>query len=366
MKVVVLQGNLDKALNIVSRLIQANNSLPVLNNVLLVTSNGRLELQATNLELSISYKIGSKVEKKGSISIPARLFSDLIHSLKDEKIQLIQSKDNLEIHTSQLNSTINGINATEFPKVPKITTKQQISISAKKLIQAFEYVVPAVSLDESRPVLSGVYCKINKSNMTVAATDSYRLAQYQVNQVNGEDIEVIIPYRTILELIRIVKSDDIKSIDVGITSNEVVFSTEDFSLTSQLIEGSYPDYTKIVPKQSSTTIVLEKEDLQSALKVASLFSKENANTITIQSDKKDINIHSEGAQVGTNTSNIPAKTNGSVVNINLNARYLIDALNTINSSSIKIGLNDKLDPCLLSSTDDKNTNNFHIIMPLRS
>lgn len=366
MKVVILQKNLDKALTTVSRLIQANNSLPVLNNVLLVTSNGRLELQATNLELSISYKIGAKVEKKGSISVPARLFSDLIHSLKDEKIQLVQSKDNLDIHTSQLNSTVNGINASEFPKVPNITAKQQFTIDAKKILDAFEYVVPAVSLDESRPVLSGVYCKIDNSTLTVAATDSYRLAQYSLTQVSEDSIEIIVPYRTILELIRIVKSDDIKSVEVGITSNEIIFSTEDFSLTSQLIEGSYPDYTKIIPDKSSTTIVVEKDDLQSALKVASLFSRENANTITIQSDKKEIHIHSEGAQVGTNISKVPARIDGDKTSINLNARYLIDSLNTINSTSVKISLNDKLDPCVLSSTDKKNTQNFHIIMPLRS
>lgn len=366
MKVVILQNNLDKALSSVSRLIQANNSLPVLNNVLLVTSNGRLELQATNLELSISYKIGAKVEKKGSISIPARLFSDLIHSLKDEKIQLIQTKDNLEIHTNQLNSIVNGINSNEFPKIPKIVTKQQFTIEAKKILEAFEYVIPAVSLDESRPVLSGVYCSINNSKLKVAATDSYRLAQYSISQTTQEDIEIIIPYRTILELIRIVKSDNIKAIEVGITSNEIIFSTEDFSLTSQLIEGSYPDYTKIIPDKSSTTITLEKEDLQSALKVASLFSRENANTITMQVEKNNLQIHSEGAQVGTNISKVPSKTEGELTNINLNARYLIDALNTISNKSVKIHLNDKLDPCMLSSASKSNNENFHIIMPLRS
>lgn len=366
MKVVILQNNLDKALSSVSRLIQANNSLPVLNNVLLVTSNGRLELQATNLELSISYKIGAKVEKKGSISVPARLFSDLIHSLKDEKIQLIQTKDNLGIHTSQLNSTVNGINSSEFPKIPKIVTKQQLSMQSKQLLETFEYVIPAVSLDESRPVLSGVYCRINNSKLTVAATDSYRLAQYSIAQTIKDDIEVIIPYRTILELIRIVKSDDIQSIDIGITNNEIIFSTEDFSLTSQLIEGSYPDYTKIIPEKSSTTITVEKQDLQSALKVASLFSRENANTITIQTEKNNLLVHSEGAQVGTNVSKLPCKTEGELTSINLNARYLIDALNTITSKSVKIYLNDKLDPCLLSSASKNISENFHIIMPLRS
>lgn len=366
MKLSVLQSNLNKALSVTSRLIQTNNSLPVLSNVLLQTKDGRLELQATNLELAISYKIGAKIEKTGSLSVPARLLSDLINTLPNDKIQLVQVKDNLEIHTNHLNSVINGIAASEFPKIPEVKTTKQFSIAVNDFVDGLEYVLPAVSLDESRPVLTGVYFKVKSSVLTFAATDSYRLAQYTISGVKIDDIEVIIPHRTIQELIRIIKSESVAELDVGVSATEVVFSSKNFTLTSQLIEGSYPDYTKIIPPNSQTSVVINKDDLLSGLKIASLFSKENANTISLAVVKNGLTIQSQGAQVGTNESKLEAKTTGNNKEINLNARYLIDTLSVIDSKSILLSLNDKLDPCVVSANNKKSTSNIHIIMPLRS
>lgn len=366
MKLSVLQSNLNKALAVTSRIIQTNNSLPVLGNILLLTKDGRLELQATNLELAISYKIGAKIEKTGSLSVPARLISDLIHSLPNDKIQLVQVKDNLEIHTSQLNSVINGIAASEFPKIPDVKTTQQFSINTDEFISALEYVLAAVSVDESRPVLTGVYCKVSNSVLTCAATDSYRLAQYSISDVKIDDLEIIIPYRTIQELIRTIKTEAVKEIEVGVTKTEVVFSTKNFTLTSQLINGSYPYYTKIIPKSSTTNITVNKDDLLSSLKIASLFSRENAHTITLSNTKDTLTVQSQSAQVGVNESKIPVKSSGENQEINLNARYLIDALSVISEKSITISLKDKLDPCVISASNKKSADNFHIIMPLRS
>ncbi len=366
MKLSVLQNNLNKALSVTSRIIQNNNSLPVLSNILLQTSDGRLELQATNLELAISYKIGAKIEKSGSLSVPARLLSDLIHSLPNDKIQLVKEKDNLNIHTSQLNSIINGISATEFPKIPKVKTLQQFNVATEDFIKGLEYVLTSVSLDESRPVLTGVYCRFKNSVLTFAATDSYRLAQFSITGLKINDLEIIIPYKTIQELIRIIKAEEVKDLEVGITKTEIVFSTKNFTLTSQLIDGSYPDYSKIIPKSSATSLVVDKDELLSSLKIASLFSRENANTITLSVSKNNLTIQSQGSQVGTNESTILVKSSGSDQEINLNARYLIDTISVITEKTINISLNDKLDPCIVSGGNKKSPNNFHIIMPLRS
>lgn len=366
MKLSVLQNNLNKALNITSRIIQTNSSLPVLSNILLQTNDGRLELQATNLELAISYKIGAKVEKTGSLSVPARLLSDLIHTLPNDKIQLVKEKDNLEIHTNQLNSVINGISSTEFPKIPNVKTLQQFSITTEDFVKGLEYVLTSVSLDESRPVLTGVFCKVKDLVITFAATDSYRLAQYSIKDLKINNLEIIIPYRTIQELIRIIKAEEVKDIEVGVTKTEIVFSTKNFTLTSQLIDGNYPDYSKIIPKSSTTSIVIDKEELLSGLKIASLFSRENAHTITLSVLKDNLIIQSQGSQIGTNESKIPIKKTGSDQEINLNARYLIDTLSVITEKTINISLNNKLDPCIVSGGNKKSPNNFHIIMPLRS
>ncbi len=365
MKLSVLQENLDKALIAVSRLVQTNSSLPVLSNILLQTKDNRLELQSTNLELAISYKVGAKIEAQGSLSVPAKLMSDLIHSLGNDKIQLMSVKDNLEIHTAQLNSTINGINANDFPKIPEVKTKKQFSLPTKSLVAALEYVLSSVSLDESRPALSGVYCKTSGDKIVFAATDSYRLSQHTIKSSGSEEIEVIVPHRTIQELIRLVKTESIEEIAIGITETEIVFSTDSITLTSQLIDGSYPDYTKIIPQMSNSKIEVDKEDLLSSLKIASLFSRENANTVMLSVTKNKLAINAEGAQIGKNTSEIPVKTTGDDQEISLNARYLIDSINTISDKTIVISLQDKLGPCVVSSSKNLKEN-FHIIMPLRS
>lgn len=365
MKLSVLQENLDKALTTVSRLVQVNNSLPVLSNILIQTKDGRLELQSTNLELAISYKIGAKIETKGSLSVPAKLITDLIHSLPNDKIQLVAVKDNLEIHTSQLNSTLNGISATDFPHIPEVETAKKFTISTKSFITGLEYVLTSVSLDESRPVLAGVYCRVIDNTLIFAATDSYRLSQYSIKVSSVEDMEIIIPHRTIQELIRLVKSELIDEITVGISDTEIVFSTESITLTSQLIDGSYPDYTKIIPQKSLSKIEVKKDDLLSSLKIASLFSRENAHTIQLSVNKNTLSITAEGAQVGKNLSHIPVKNTGEDQDISLNARYLIDTLSSIDENTVIIALQDKLDPCVVSG-QKATKDNFHIIMPLRS
>lgn len=365
MKLSVLQENLNKGLGVVSHLIQPNNSLEVLGNILLQTNNGLLELQATNLEIAISYKLGAKIEKKGSVSVPARLITELVNSLTNDKLQLISNKDNLEIHALHLNSLLNGINASEFPKIPEVKPNLKFKLDAKDFISAFEYVSSSASLDESRPVLTGVLCKAKNSNLTIAATDSYRLSQYYLQKVKTADFEVIIPTKTINEVLRVIRSENINLLEIGITDTEIVFITKNITITSQLIDGNYPDYSKIIPNSSETIIEIQKAELHSGLKIASLFSRENANTINLKTKERSIEISAEGAQVGVNNSDIPAKITGKQSQISINAKYLIDSLSTIHNTKVVISLNNKLDPCVVS-TSSKKSNNFHIIMPLKS
>lgn len=365
MKLSVLKENLNKGLSTVSHLIQSNNSLEVLGNILIQTSDGLLELQSTNLELAISYKLGAKIEKTGSLSVPARLFSELVSSLPNGKLQLIKSKDNLEIHALHLKSLINGINSNDFPKIPIVKPINQFKISGKKLVEALEFVSSSASLDESRPVLTGVLCSVENSLLTFASTDSYRLSQYKLKNTDSNNVDVIIPIKTVNEVLRIVKSEDIQELEVGVTETEIIFYTKNITLTSQLIDGNYPDYTKIIPKESNTVVEVDKNDLLSNLKISTLFSRENANTVNLKTGKNLLEITAEGSQVGINSSEIPVTINGKEAEININAKYLIDAVNTIKGNKVVISLNDKLDPCLVSA-DLKNSDNFHIIMPLKS
>jgi DNA polymerase-3 subunit beta len=366
MKVSLLQQNIDIGLSITSRVIASTNSLPILGNVLINTSNGSIELQATNLELSVKYSLPAKIEEEGNVSVPARLLFDIIHSLADDKIQLSSDKDNLNIRSDGFNSVINGLSATDFPKIPQINTTNSIELSTSELISSLEEVLPAVSLDESRPILAGILFKTSNNLLTLAATDSYRLAENKLKIKLEKEISIIIPYRAINELIRITSILNPEKIIINFTETEIIFEVGQAQIISQIIEGQYPQYAKIIPEKSITKALVNKSDLTRCIKLASLFSRENAHSIELEIGNKDIKINSQAADIGTNSSSIECKIEGKPLKINVNAKYLLDAISAIKQEKLQLGFSGKLDPCVLKPDGKFHSEYIHIIMPLRS
>lgn len=366
MKLSILQKNIDQALQIVSHIVSGNNPVEVLDNILLQTNEGRLEVQATNLEVAVSIRIGAKIEETGSITVPARLFFDLIHSLPNDKIQLSTEKENVHIKANQTQSLINGLSSADFPKIPQIKSLLHLKIPSQTIIEAFESVLPCVSLDESRPILAGVLLKVKDKKLTCAATDSYRLAEWQSNFDSPEDITVILPYRSVMELLRIVKITNPVDIEIDISETEAVFSFSDIQFITQLIEGQYPDYTKIIPESSTTTAQIDRQDIITHVKIAALFARSNAQTIQLEIQGNGVTIHSNAATIGTNSSTLESKNTGENITISLNAKYLLDVAQILGSSKIDCNFRTKLEPCLITPVKKSGAKLTYIIMPLKS
>ncbi len=366
MKVSLLQQNIDTGLSITSRIVQPTNSLPILGNILVLAKKGMIELQATNLELSIRYSLPAKVEEDGNCSLPARLFFDIVHSLNEDKIQLTSSKDNIILRTDGFEAEMNGLNASEFPQIPEITTKNTITLPLDVFITSVEEILPAVSIDESRPILAGVLINITKKELLLAGTDSYRLAQNNLTINSNEDISVIVPASTLSEVIRVASILSPDEVTMQLSETEIIFELGQAQIISQLIEGQYPDYKKIIPESSSTQVTLEKKELIRAIKIASLFSRENAHSIELVVDAKELVINSKASDIGTNSSKIPAKVSGKPITINVNARYLLDAANAIKKDTLQLSFTDKLEPCVVRPEGKYHSDYVHIIMPLRS
>lgn len=366
MKASLLQQNIDIGLSITSHVIAPTNSLLILNNVLINTNKGSIELQATNLELSVKYNLPAKIEEEGSASLPARLFFDIIHSLVDNKIQLSTNKDNVVIRTDGFNSIINGLNTADFPKIPQINTINSIELSSQELISLLEEVLPAVSLDESRPILAGILFNTSNKLLTLAATDSYRLAENKLKIKSDKEISIIIPYRAINELIRITSILNPEKITIKFSDTEIIFEVGQAQIISQIIEGQYPQYSKIIPEKSTTKAFVNKTDLTRSIKLASLFSRENAHSIELEIGLKDIKINSKAADIGTNSSFINSKIEGKPLKINVNAKYLLDAISAIKQEKLQLCFTGKLEPCVLKPDGKYHSEYIHIIMPLRS
>lgn len=362
MKLQVTQENLNRALGSVARVANTRNALPILANVLVKTSNNRLSLSATNLDIAITHYIGAKVADEGSITVPARLMQDFISSLPSGIINLELKETKLSITTDQYQSTVNGIVADDFPVMPAITGGQSWTVPGSLLKKTLQQVVFAASNDETRPVLTAVLLHTSEGSLYMAATDSYRLAERKLN-ANTEDIRLLVPATALQDLLRII-GDGNDDVQMTHDDQQILFQVGDVELVTRLVEGKYPDYQKLIPSTFATTATLKRADFVNVTKVSSLFARESAGSVTIEVDEESqsLSIRSVASQLGENTAQAAAKTTGSD-SITLNSKYLLDALNAVNGDEVTFGFNGKLEATLL--TDPSNADYKHVIMPLK-
>lgn len=366
MKVSVLKENLAKALSVCGRVVSTRGSLEILSHVLLQTEGGRLRISATNLEVGINYWVGSKVEKEGSITVPARLFIDVVSSLSSEKIELELNDLTLSVTSGNDHLTIKGLSSEEYPLIPTINDKVALTVKSDILRDALNLVNFAAAVDEARPVLSGVYMSAENNELVFAATDSYRLAEKKVkiDKEVKEKLEALVPARTMLELARVLSDFD-EEIKVSINDNQILFTAKDLEFTSRLIEGQFPNYKQIIPDDNETKAIVTKGEFLNVLKVATLFAKENANSINlVVKSKGKLEVTSNSSQVGDSNSVLDAEVTGKDGEISFNGRYLIDALNNIKEQKVRFEISGKLNPGVIRPEGSKDYT--YIIMPLRS
>lgn len=363
MKLQVTQENLNKALSSVARIANTRNALPILGNVLLKVVDNRLSVAATNLDIAITHYIGSKVSKEGSITVPARLMQDFIASLPSGVIDLELEDHKLHISSGQYKSTINGVAADDFPVMPAISGGDSFDIPSNLLKKGLQQVVFAASTDEARPVLTGVYFHTYEGNLYIAATDSYRLAEKKIAKHKGE-VSLLVPAGAMQDMLRLVGDGD-EPVKVTYDEQQVLFNVGEVELVSRLIDGTYPDYRKLIPQEFAVNSSLSKDDFANITKVSSLFARESAGSVTIKVDEtaKQVSINSVASQLGENTAAASAEVTGDG-EVTLNSRYLLDALHAFSGEKVSFQFNGKLDPSLL--TDPAAKDYKHVVMPLRS
>lgn len=357
--------NLNKGLNIVSRAVSARAQLPILNNILLTTEKGGLKIAATDLEIGISTWIGAKIENEGAITIPSRMLLDFVSNNNDEIINLKTKNETLCLSSKKFQAELNGIKAEEFPKIPNLLKNNSIEFSALELKQAINLVNFACAFDDTRPVLNGVLFKFENQKIKLAATDSYRLAEkiLLTDKPIKEKKELIIPNRGLNEVARIISEDDEK-VEIYFSDNQAMFKISETQIVTRLIEGSFPDYEQIIPKSNNLEIIVATNEFASALKMASLFARENANNIKLKiKEPNSIEIHAASPQLGSEVSKIEGEVKGKELEIAFNAKYLLDVLNNLNFEKIIFSLSDRFAPGAIKGIGDQSY--LYIIMPLR-
>ena len=365
MKVSVSQEKFAKALNNIKDIASSRNELAVLNNILIRTDEGRLLIAGTNLEIASTQYLSVKIDKPGSITIPARLVSEFVSNLPNDIVNLEVEKDHLKITSGNFSSIINGIVADEFPELPTVDSKESVSVqlSIEDLKKAISQTKIAVSSDMSRPVLTGVYWHTYEGFLYLAATDGYRLAEKRLIKTDIE-LSAIIPASTLNEVVKSI--DDTIDVEVIFDESQVCFKTDNIEIISRLIDGRFPDYRQLIPDKSETEVRINKADFARVTKIAALFARESGGGITLKASKDNslLSIHSIASELGENTSEANA-TISADGQITLNSRYLNEVFNIIEGTDLIFSFNGKLAPCLIQE-DIKKPDYKHIIMPMKS
>lgn len=373
MKISTTQENLAQGLSLVSHVSSRNVNLPILQNTLLKIDGKVLRLLSTNLELAVSCLVRGRVEEEGEITVPARLFAEYVALLGSGQIDLVLSGNALLIKSGKSETKINGIPAAEFPVIPGVGDGKKYKLPIGETHRALGSVLFSVAQTESRPELTGVFFSFAGGVLTLAATDSYRLAEVSVSLVEGSSdssITLIIPARTLAELARMLAAprDGVESPDelvVTVTENQVQFEVGNAELQSRLIEGTYPDYRQIIPTRFQTETVLSKAEFVSAVKAASLFTKSGLYDVRLEfSPKKPLIIKAADTQTGEHRAEVAAQTTGEENHVVVNYKYLLDGLNAIRDDEIHFKMIDASNPCLVTPKD-ANEKYVYIVMPIK-
>jgi DNA polymerase-3 subunit beta len=286
MKLSCLQENLNRGLGVVGRAVATRTTLPITNNVLLATDQSRLKLVATNLEMAISCWIGAKVEEEGTITVPARLLTEFINSLPNERVDINLSSrtKTLELKCARFEARISGVDAKDFPPIPPVDEGITTKIEADVLRQGITHVIFAAATEESRPVLTGVDAQLDGDLLTLAAADGFRLAIYKLPLAVpiSQKTEVIIPARTLAELNRlIVDEEEVVEITINPKKSQALFRLKNIELVSQLVQGTFPQYSQLIPQSYTTRAVASVAEFLRATKTASIFARDGSGIVRL-------------------------------------------------------------------------------------
>ena len=368
MKIETKKERVEQAVSKAAKITSKNSSLPVLNCLLLEVSKNSLFIRSTNLELGVEFEIPVKVEQEGSAAVPADILSSFINNLpKEEQMVLFLKDDVFNIKTNSNETSIKTYDKTEFPTLPQVSSQKTISLPIKTLIDGFRSVWFASSPSHIKPELASVCVFSQDDNLYFAATDSFRLAEKKVKNKNKQGLEpVLVPYKNIPEIIRILEDKDQSNdhdLELKVDKNQLSIVGEGVYITSRLIEGSFPDYSQIIPQDFVTEVVVLKEDLLNALKISNVFTDEFKKLeFNISPQNKKVQIQTQNVHIGENTTSLNGSMEGGELKVSFNYKYIVDVFQSILTDSVSLKFAGEGKPLVVQGVSD---NTFlYLVMPM--
>lgn len=364
-----LRENLSYGLQNVQRAISSKKTLPILDGVLIKAADNHLTITATDLELAIETKIPAQIVEEGEMVVTSDKFIELIKKLPSGNISLIKENNNLKIEYLNSEIELKGFNPEEFPALPQIEEEFKFILKADNLNSLIRKTIFASSLDESRPVFNGALFNIEDHQIKLITTDSHRLAinDSKINEIkvknDNKNIDIIIPRKTLNEIQRIFKDDD-EEISVYGNEKQIIFLSSDTKIISRIIDGKFPKFNDVIPKDYQTSIKINKKEFTDAIERASLFvdTVDKFSIITFKISDSLINISSK-SESGYLNENLNAFVEGDKLEISFNSRYLLDGLKVIETDDIEFKFSGNLSPAVIKELNDNYT---YLVLPLRA
>lgn len=363
MKIECELNKIKNGISQVEKITGKNLTLPVLSSILLIASGKSLKLRATNLSLGVEVEIPAKIEKEGILAINGSVLTNTFSNVfNNDKVILEGVDGNLSIKTSKSKIKLKGQSHDDFPTIPTVSGTT-FEIDSRKLIEGIKSVYYSSSVSDIKPEISSVYIYGDGDSLVFVSTDSFRLAQKKIKIKGVSEISgMLIPFKNISEIMRVF--GELNSvISVCFNKNQVSFSADDVYLTSRVIDGVFPDYRQIIPKEKKTEAVVLKQDLLNALKLSNIFSdKFNQVNLTIQPRNKIFELSSANNDVGENKTQIDGALEGEEVELSFNYKYFIDCFQSISADSMSIKLDGTSRPIVISPISDPSFT--YLIMPM--
>ena len=373
MWITCFQENLSRGLGVVGRAVATRATLPVTQNVLLTTDQSRLKLTATNLEIAISTWIGAQIDHEGSVTIPARLLTEFVNQLPDAKIEidLVDTPKRVALKCALFKANMNGTDAEEFPPIPTVEDGTTITVPGDVLKGAIERVAFAAATEDSRPVLTGIKVEIAGNKLTLAAADGFRLGveTVELGAEAEEDMGFIVPARTMQEVQRLIgdRADDI-TVTVTEPASQVLFKFGDIEIVSQLVQGVFPDYAKLIPASAGTTATVQLQDFLQATRAASIFARDGSGIVRLivtpgeDGELGKVTVASRAEEVGDNEVEFEATIDGDEAKVAFDGRYLLDVLGVLGSGDVTLETTTPSSPGVIRATDRDGYT--HVVMPM--
>ena len=373
MKLSCLQENLSRGLGIVGRAVATRSTLPITQNIFLSAEQSQLKLAATNLEMATTSWIGAKVEEEGSITMPARLLIDFVSSLPNDLIEIAlpSGSHTVELKSGRFQAHINGIDAQDFPPIPQVSDGLGTSVEAAALREGIAQVAFAAAVEESRPVLAGINAEFEGTDFSLAAADGFRLAVHKVSLPSpvAEKATVIIPARTLTELNRLL-GDQEEPVEILINQqkSQALFRLKNVEVVSQLIQGSFPNYSQVIPQGYTTRAVVDIGEFLRISRMSSVFARDGSGIVRLvitpgaELIPGKVAASARAEEIGDNISEIDALVDGEEAKIAFNVKYLSDVLSILRQSQVALEVTTPSSPGVIRPIGVDNY--VHVIMPM--